>query len=242
MRKALVLTGATKGLGLSLFETCISTGYSVLGFYGRDHAAAEDLRRLTEAKGISPQLMAWDFRTPDDPPPEIPAALQRLNGMELAFIHCACAPFLPKAFHMTDWKEGLDQFMVAAGGAWRIAQLVLPAMVRARRGTIAFVLSSAMSDRSIPNPKGLSGYLVAKHALAGLASCIAAEYSSSGVRVLTFSPQFMDTPLTRNWPESTRALASRNGSVDPDTYAKYILRRIEDPTLQAPTSGLPLML
>jgi 3-oxoacyl-[acyl-carrier protein] reductase len=229
-------------LGRSLLLAFANSGYRILGTYARDHKAADDLRRHLEGHGNSVRLFAWEFRKAEDPPPEFLAALQMIDATTCVFIHCAGMPFLPKSFHMTSWEEALDQLKVAVGGAWRIVQLVLPAMVRANGGTIAFVLTSAMPEVSKPVSKGLSSYLAAKHALAGLARALAVEYAGRGVRVMTFSPKFMDTPLTRSWPESLRVSASREGTQDPDDYAKYMLRCVQDLALQRPAPGLPIML
>lgn len=76
-------------------------------------------------------------------------------------------------------------------GAFRVAQRVLPAMAKARAGSIVLV-SSASARAGSP---GQANYAAAKAALEGFARSVALEYGRRGVRVNVVAPGPVDTDM-----------------------------------------------
>ena len=90
---------------------------------------------------------------------------------------------------------------------WWAVRHVLPAMLARRRGAIVLTGSLA-SERGIA---GNAGYVIAKHALRGLAMAVAAEVASSGVRCNLVVPGFIATPMLADIPADAQAgMASRS--------------------------------
>jgi NAD(P)-dependent dehydrogenase (short-subunit alcohol dehydrogenase family) len=58
---------------------------------------------------------------------------------------------------------------------------------------------------------------------------LAAEYGGRGIRTLTVSPGFMDTPLTASWHPSLReTIVGQSAASNPDDVARRIVGLVED--------------
>jgi 3-oxoacyl-[acyl-carrier protein] reductase len=86
-------------------------------------------------------------------------------------------------------------------GAFRVVRRVLPAMVKARSGSL--VLISSISARL--GVAGQANYSASKAALEGFARSAAREYASRGVRVNVVAPGPTDTDMVAAMTERARA-------------------------------------
>jgi len=91
-------------------------------------------------------------------------------------------------------------------GAFFVARRALPAMVRARRGSIVFISSVS----ALTGTPGVAAYAASKAGLIGLARTMATEVGSRGVRVNVVAPGLLDNaagiaPGTDEWIAATPA-------------------------------------
>jgi len=223
MKRTVVITGGTKGLGRELSLAFGRAGWFVLAFYAADEAAAEQLRaNFLDAK-ISGAVVRHDVTL------ENPAVWSRPEIHEaehLALIHNACAAFAPAPLHQFGWTEFEANLSVAVKGGWCCAQALIRPLLKCRRGTIVNVLTSAVEG--LP-PKGFAAYATAKHALRGFTLALASEYAPRGLRVFSVSPGFMHTALTERWdPRLREAVLSAGARVtDPVRGAARVLELVE---------------
>ena len=198
MKPTVIITGGTKGLGRETSLQFGAAGYQVLSLYASDDAAAQALREDFAARGLTGTVLRHDICAEDSAfwnQPEIQEA------ENLTLVHNACASFLPSAMHQLTWRDFESNFLVAVKGAWECSRAVVRAMIRRKRGTMVTVLSNAIEG---PCPKGFAAYAAAKHALHGFTLALASEYADRGIKVFSISPGYMETPLTRQWPERLR--------------------------------------
>jgi 3-oxoacyl-[acyl-carrier protein] reductase len=223
MKRTVIITGGTKGLGRETALAFGRAGYTVLALYSSDpHAAAELNAALAEIKAAgaavrhdvcSDDAAVWNR-------PEIAEA------EHLTLVHNACAAFSPLAMHQLGWPDFEKNLSVAVKGAWFCSQRLIPLMVKRKSGAIVTVLTNAIDGMP---PKGFAAYATAKHALRGFTLALATEYSSRGIKVIGVSPGYMDTPLSQQWDARLRELIRANSEriTIPATAAARILELVE---------------
>jgi len=107
--------------------------------------------------------------------------------------------FVPLADY-TD--EALDELLqVDVKGPFYAIRHVAPLMAARGRGSILVTGSLASERGMVGNP----GYLVAKHAVLGLARAAAMEFAGSGVRCNCINPGYIDTPMLQDVPAEVLA-------------------------------------
>jgi glucose 1-dehydrogenase len=224
MKRTVIITGGTKGLGREMALAFGRAGYTVLALYSSDTQAAKELdAALAEAKGTgaavrhdvcSDDTAVWNR-------PEIQEA------EHLTLVHNACTAFSPLPMHQLGWRDFDANLSVAVKGAWLCSQRLIPLMVKRKSGTIVTVLTNAIEGMP---PKGFAAYATAKHALRGFTLTLATEYSSRGIKVFSVSPGFMETPLSQQWDARLRELIRANSEriTIPATAASRVLQLVED--------------
>jgi 3-oxoacyl-[acyl-carrier protein] reductase len=235
VKRTVVITGGTKGLGRELALAFSQAGYFIYAFYSSDEKAAEDLRLLLAAAEAGSCVLRYDVTTENESiwkRPEISEA------ESLILIHNACAPFSPTPLHQLRWQDFGAGFDVAVKGGWLCSQALIRPMLKAKRRAIVNVLTSAIE--SAP-PKGFAAYVTAKQALRGLTLALAAEYGPMGVRVFTASPGYMDTPLTERWDDRFReAIRAASRVTDPVFAARRLVELVESDTVQGRGEDYPV--
>lgn len=227
--RVVIISGATKGLGRALALTFAHAGYYVVGLYRTDRLAAQTLAREFAALHLAGQFIEHDVTR--EAAGEFWPAAGAPASAHLTLLNNACAPFTPLPLHLLTWDDfqaGLD---VAVKGSLLCTRAVLRDMLKARRGTVVNVLTTAIEG--LP-PKGFAAYVTAKFALQGLTRALASEYAPRGVRIFSVAPGFMETPLTASWEAHLRAAvaaASPTGPQSPLHVAEAIRQLVENPAI-----------
>jgi NAD(P)-dependent dehydrogenase (short-subunit alcohol dehydrogenase family) len=223
MKRTVIVTGGTKGLGREIALAFGRAGYRVIALYATDQIAADSLQAAFTAAGILGAVWQHDVTTENAAiwnQPEIQEA------DSLTLIHNACAPFQPVPMHQLQWKDFQSGLDVAVKGGWFCSQALIRLMVKRGGGTIVNILTSAVEGMP---PKGFGAYAVAKHALRGLTLSLAVEFGPRGVRVFSASPGFMQTPLTERWFVRLReAIQSGGRNSIPTDAANRIVELVAD--------------
>jgi len=223
MKRTVIITGGTKGLGREIALAFGRAGYYVVALYATDAAAAESLKAALAAEHIAGEAWQHDVTSENAAiwtHPDI------LEADSLTLIHNACAPFTPVPMHQLNWNDFQKNFEVAVKGGWLCSQALIRLMLKKGNGTIVNVLTSAVEGMP---PKGFGAYAVAKHALRGLTLSLAAEYAPRGVRVFSATPGFMPTSLTGQWDERLReAIRSTARNSIPVDAANRLVELIAD--------------
>jgi glucose 1-dehydrogenase len=236
MKRTVIITGGTKGLGREMALAFGRAGYTVLALYSSDAQAATELNAaLAEAKAAG-AAVRHDVCSEDETVwnrPEIQEA------EHLTLVHNACAAFSPLPMHQLGWPDFEKNLSVAVKGAWFCSQRLIPLMVKRKSGTIVTILTNAIE--TLP-PKGFAAYATAKHALRGFTLALATEYSSRGIKVFSVSPGFMDTPLSQQWDARLRDLIRANSEriTIPATAAARTLQLVGDSKIPGRGESYPV--
>jgi NAD(P)-dependent dehydrogenase (short-subunit alcohol dehydrogenase family) len=236
MKRVVVITGGTKGLGLETALAFGRAGYFALSLYASDeHAAGKFMDRLS-AEGVDGSACRHDVTSES---PEVWDRREIRDAETITLIHNACAPFSPVPMHQLSWRDFEANLEVAIKGGWLCSQALIRLMLKTGRGTIVNILTSATEGAA---PKGFGAYVTAKHALKGFTLALAAEYAHRGVRVFSASPGFMNTSLTARWDsrlrESIQAASKR--ITDPAAAAQRLLELVESADVAGCGEDYPL--
>ena len=177
--RSVVITGASRGLGLASAAHLYKLGWRVVGAMRSPDVGLERLRAATRAAADDPRLIG--VRLDLDDPSSIATAAKAIEekvGTPDALVHNAgiaavgCAEEMP--FEV--WEQ---LFRTNLFGPVRLTKALLPSMRAAGRGRIV-VVSSQGGIRGMPS---ISAYSAAKGALERWAEALAEEVAPFGLGV-----------------------------------------------------------
>lgn len=216
-----VVAGAGPGLGSAVARLLSAQGWHVATLSRHAQAGPPDAQARTSTGRVTP--VACDLTDADS----VDRAMQQIEremGAPSALIYNAAQLVrgefltLPAAAFEATWRVGVL-------GAVHCAQHVLPAMLKAARGTIIFTGATA----AMRGGKGFSAFASAKFALRGLSQSLAREFGPLGVHVAHVVLDGAIGSGSGSAQASGRISAERTTFIDPDAIARTYLQLIEQP-------------
>ena len=199
MRRTVLITGGSRGIGAACVGAFARAGWSVVFLYRRAEEAAEALCARLRGEGLDVSCRRCDvsrrdevFRTVDD--------LMRTYHRFDALVNNAGVAHIGLFTDMTE-EQWDALFAVNVKGAFNVTQAVLPSMISQGSGAIVNV-------SSMWGEVGAScevAYSAAKAALIGMTKALAKEVGPSGVRVNCVSPGVIDTDMNAELTEADLA-------------------------------------
>jgi len=186
--KRVVVTGASRGIGLAIARAYSAEGAQVIG----------GARTVSdELKAVAESTLAVDLTTSDGPGRLIEHAIGELGAVDILVNNLGGRQISANGFLDLDdegWRKGFDLNFFSAVRAIRAA---LPSIIE-NKGAIVNVGSV---NGKLPVAR-LSEYSAAKAALTNLTKSLSEEFSPQGVRVSSVSPGAV---LTDTWTNPVRA-------------------------------------
>ena len=200
MRRALLVTGASRGLGRAIAERAIAAGYEVVGLARSAVEAPFPIHACDVADAVAVKAVASAL------PRETPL-WGVVNAAGIAAMNLAL---------MT--PPATVQRVIATNlmGAIHVSQAFAPALVRAKAGRIIHFSTIAV-------PLGLAGeavYVASKAGVEGFSRAFAREVAGFGVTVNCVAPGPIDTDLIAKVPAEAidrivrRQVVQRKGTPD----------------------------
>ena len=199
MRRTVLITGGSRGIGAACVGAFARAGWSVVFLYRRAEEAAEALCARLRGEGLDVSCRRCDvsrrdevFRTVDD--------LMRTYHRFDALVNNVGVAHIGLFTDMTE-EQWDALFAVNVKGAFNVTQAVLPGMISQGSGAIVNV-------SSMWGEVGAScevAYSAAKAALIGMTKALAKEVGPSGVRVNCVSPGVIDTDMNAELTEADLA-------------------------------------
>ncbi len=229
--RSVVLTGASRGLGLATAAHLYRQGWSVLAAMRSPEEGVERLRALTGAAAGDPRLRG--LRLDLDDPESITAAARTVlehSGAPHGIVHNAGIAGVGclEEFPMRAWEQ---LFSTNFFGPVRLTRELLPAMRAAGRGRIVMV-SSQGAIRGMP---GIGAYSAAKGALERWAESLSQEIAPFGLGVTVLVAGSFKTDileLTPTYADPAGPYASLHENLE--TSGRRFLRFAGDPERFAP--------
>lgn len=183
-KKCIIVTGGSRGIGKAIIEKFISSGEYFAITCGRKQ---EDLANLKQTHGELVETFQADFQDNQQVKDFAEFALSKTSQIDV-LVHNA-GLFLPGSLIEEPETNLPFLWQVNVNSAYTLNQILVPQMISAKNGLIAFIGSTA-SIMGYPNG---GSYAITKHALLGMARTLRAELKSKNIKVSCLLPGATET-------------------------------------------------
>jgi NAD(P)-dependent dehydrogenase (short-subunit alcohol dehydrogenase family) len=198
---AVIVTGASRGIGAAIAEKLADDGYGVIVNYAADAEGAESVVSAIRAKGGRAEAVRADVASDDD----ITAMFDRSQeqmGPLTALVNNAGT--LGEKAHIDEQHEdALNRLMqVNVVGPMLCAKHAVQAMSTAHGGKGGSIVTIAsLAAQAPPGDWGLVPYEATKGALVTFARGLSNEVASEGIRSNSVSPGIIETAMSSSTPD-----------------------------------------
>ncbi len=202
-QKAVIVTGASRGIGAAIATALAQAGHPVLINCASSLPEAEEVAEAIVQAGGRAMVFQADVCHADQVT-EMVCAAEEAFGPLAGAVHNASATLTPVPMGELSWSLMQRHLEVQLQGAFHLFGALLPRLERSGAGLLVSI-GSTMTDH-VPPPH-FAHYVAAKSALLAYTKCIAAEYGPKGVRAVSVSPGMTQTALIADLPEKAKILA-----------------------------------
>lgn len=186
MGNVYLITGASSDVGCALIEYLYKEGDIFIAQGAGDLAGLAD---LCQAHPGAIHTYNVDL-TSQEALESFIADVQQNHPAPTHFVHLPALRVVNTKFKKFDEERFELDLSVQLRSAIALCKAFLPAMAKAKRGRVLFMLTSYILGMP---PKNTAAYIMVKDALGGLARSLAADYASFGVTVNCVAPSMMET-------------------------------------------------
>lgn len=237
IRKHVLITGGSSGIGLALAKICVKEGYNVSIFARRQNLIDQALLEMKEEL-ISPQQVlsgfSVDVSNKENISSVITECIERVGDPDVLI---TSAGIVRCGYFENIASESDEVMQVNYFGTLYAIQSVVPYMLKNKHGNIVIVSSAA----GIMGLFGYTSYSPSKFALRGLAECLRAEMKPHNIKVAIAFPPNTQTPQLdyehEHGIEETRVLSEKAATFSAEHVAQVIMKGIQKNTF-AITPGL----
>lgn len=226
--KAVLVTGASRGLGAALARALAARGARVVAVARNPQALEEVVQQITGAGGTA-YALSHDVADQDAVHRLIGAAAALVGPLDVVIHNASCLGPVPLRGLMETHCEELEAVLATnLVGPFRITKAVAANMAVRGGGLLVHI----SSDAAVEAYPGWGAYSVSKAALDHLSRILAAELAGTGVRSFSVDPGEMDTRMHADAVPD----ADPSTLAQPDAVAAAVLTLMESPAL-APTGS-----
>jgi len=197
--KAVLVTGAGRGIGRACALALAEAGARVAVAWGHDAGAADEVVAAIGEGGGEAFALPCDVTDPAAPEAAVGSVLERFGALDVLVNNAGIIrDNLLLAMSDAEWDEVITTNL---GGAARMARAALLPMMRARAGVIVN-LSSVAATRP---GRGQTNYAASKGGIEALTRALAAEMGRKGIRVNAVAPGVIVTDMTKAVREAAEA-------------------------------------
>lgn len=229
-RRALI-TGASSGIGKATALAFAQAGIDV-ALVSRSQDKLEEIATKAREAGVEAKAYPLDLAKMDQVKAEISAIATDFAPIDILVNNAGMGYTNPlMETSLSDWQRVIDLNLTSV---FQCILGVLPTMRQQQRGTIINVASIA-GQQFFPE---WGAYSVSKAGLIALSKTLAVEERPHGIRVVTFSPGAVNTPI---WDTDTVQIdLNRSAMLTPEIVAQSILHAVMMPE-QAVIDSVTLM-
>lgn len=191
MKKVVMITGASKGLGKALTQYFAKEGYN-LAICARNESAIEGVRKEAEQLGADVLAASADMSSAKDVERFVALTEEYFGKIDVLINNASILGPSPMPYLLDYPEQDFEEVLrVNTIGPFLVTRRVLPIMLQKQQGSIINITSEAGAT----GYAGWGAYGISKFALEGLTETWADEVSESGVRVNMVDPGEMDTDM-----------------------------------------------
>jgi len=216
MNRSVVISGASRGLGLSLAKKFLGREYLVHGISKTD-SHWDDARQECQASG-NLKLYKVDLTSEEDVR-NFSREIQNENSqIEILINNAGYAGDLAKIedLELQDLEKHFTENLTSA---FLLSKVFIPIFKKRKNGLIINIASMA-GKRAVPS---LFAYSASKFGVVALSQCIAKEYQENGIKSFSVCPGGMNTKMRADLFGKDDAQRQQS----PDLVADYIFQAID---------------
>jgi len=213
--KTSIITGASKGIGLSTLELFVKNGCKVIACYRKNNEAFE--KKISILKKEFPnKIFDFQFDLADEINTKQTALEITKNHPEINILVNNAGTITTSSFMMTPIKDIENMHKINFFNQMLFSQIILKKMIKKKDGSIINIASSSAIDAN----EGRIAYVSSKASIMSATKVLAREMAPFNIRSNCVAPGLTNTILMKN---STK-----------DEYIKKVtenlmLKRIADP-------------
>jgi short-subunit dehydrogenase len=193
MTRAIVITGASSGLGRALALEYAAPGIS-LGLIGRDAARLDEVATRVRSRGAIVRVGEIDVRN-RSAMNEFLLAVDAATPIDCVIASAGVTMVTSADGTVEDLTRSAELYDVNLNGVMNTLAPIAPLMRRRRSGQIALFGSIA----AFAPPPDSPTYAASKAAMVAFALATRALYHADGVSVSVVCPGFVETPMTGSY-------------------------------------------
>lgn len=198
VRRAALVTGASRGIGASVAIRLAADGFAVAGCYAVPSPAADKARAGVEELGQAAFFAPCDVRDADAVEAFVTAAERAIGPIDTLVANAGIVRDNPMVLMPPeDWQAVVDTNLT---GTWNACRAIGYRLMKRDGGTIVTVSSVA----GVYGNASQGNYAAAKAGIIGLSRSLARELARFGVRVNCVAPGFIETDMTDGMPDRLR--------------------------------------
>ncbi|GHE00014.1 glucose-1-dehydrogenase [Defluviimonas sp. 20V17] len=204
MRKVVLVTGASAGIGTACAVGAAKAGYDVAVAYGRDSDGAEATARAVREAGGRAEIVQADMATPEGPDvlfQGFDAAFDRLDAL------INNAGIVDVAARVEDMsQERLSRmFQINVVAPMRVAGLAVKRMSTKHGGAGGVIVNLSSVAARLGSANQFVDYAASKGAIDSFNKGLADEVAGEGIRVAAVRPGLIDTAIHAKGGDPDRA-------------------------------------
>ena len=195
-KKAVLITGASGGIGACIAETLADEGYNIIMTYNSSEEKAKVVMGKCKDKGVDVLCLQSDVSSYSSCEEVVKKSLEKFGGI-YALVNNA--GIIKDSLLMRMTEEQFDQVIgTNLKSVFNMSKHTVSHMVKAREGRIVNISSVI----GIYGNAGQTNYAASKAGIIGFTKSLAKEVGSRGITVNAVAPGYIVTDMTANLPEN----------------------------------------
>jgi 3-oxoacyl-[acyl-carrier protein] reductase len=201
--KIVLVTGGSRGIGKAMVLALASEGAHVAFTYKSATAAAEEVKKESEAKGRRVLAIQSDAKDFSAAAVVVDAVVKEFGRLDVLVNNAGITKDgLLMRMSEQDWDEVLNTNLKSA---FNFSKAVCRQMMGQREGKIINISSIS----GVMGNAGQANYSAAKAGMLGLTKSLAKELASRNIQVNAIAPGFVDTDMTQKLnPQQKEAITN----------------------------------
>lgn len=223
MKKSILITGATSGIGKALAFELAKRGYS-MALTGRRTDLLKDIRKEIKEAYSEPavEIHALDVTAYETVPPVVREMADALGGLDIVFANAGIA--LEGKVGQATFENAITTIKTNLLGAMATVDAAVAYFLERGRGHIV-ATSSVAAFRGLP---GHSSYCASKAGLSAYLDTLRTEVYRKNIDITVLHPGFIDTPLNDMLPRRPFVIPAEKGAA---IIARLIEKKAKTPTV-----------